>query len=166
MLKQRDMRLLLLGVESTLAGELDQSTRAVFAKAAREGIAALHDFEAEVAVIDFAMARMQARAFLRELRDPSQTPRPNLPVIGLLHQSTPKDVQRLIQAGIDHLLVKPTGQHSILQLAEHILRQRPASISTGSYIGPDRRRVDFGAYVGDDRRSRARSNMRTAELAR
>jgi DNA-binding response OmpR family regulator len=152
MVGREEIRLLLLAVEPVLAATLSEAARVIYAPTAQEGFDALGTFDAHAAVVDMAYARTQARSFISDLRHPERTPRPNLPVVGLLSQSTPQDVQRLVRSGIDYLMVKPLAARSILQMVQHIAVEQASQVATQTYIGPDRRRVDPGCFDGANRR--------------
>lgn len=148
------MRLILLGVETELADALAKAAQTVDTRSAHEAITALATFEADATLIDYTGAGTQAPALVSMLRNPKRTPRPNMPIIALLDVSSPAEVQRLVRSGINYLMVKPISVSSLLQLADQAAAELMAQISTQTYIGPDRRRVDPGQFGGKlDRRN-------------
>lgn len=67
---------------------------------------------------------------------------PFLCVIGVTWTSTVRDVTRVIDSGVDHLVGAPLSPQQILVRIRALARNRAPFVVTSDYIGPDRRRLE------------------------
>ena len=119
---------------------------------AADAVAALRGFTADVVVTDIGTSDRETKAFLEVLRPPRWSPRPGLPVICLLAESSPDRVRALVRAGVDHVMVKPISAAALVELAASLRDEPVEQIQVADYGGPDRRRLPGGAHTGPDRR--------------
>lgn len=111
----------------------------------------LRDFPADIAIVDWNMRPVNGLQFVRRVRTGRDSPNQFLPVIMLTAYSERRRVMMGRDAGVTEFLVKPVTPKRLYDRIAAIIETNRGFIRSGSYFGPDRRRVDKGA-VGQDRR--------------
>jgi DNA-binding response OmpR family regulator len=64
---------------------------------------------------------------------------PFVPIIALSGPGLPPQVKKVIDSGVDHILVRPVTIESLLDRILLLIRKRKPFVVTSDYIGPDRR---------------------------
>jgi CheY-like chemotaxis protein len=146
------IRLLLLHCLSPLGNELARETTVYKAASADEAIATLREVEVDIAVVDQENGGDEALSFIRKLRSPRMGETSSLQVIFLVRTSRPDDIRRMVRQGVDHVMVKPLSPRMLLESAEQLKTQPTPQITTGSYRGPDRRRIPMPDFEGMEKR--------------
>jgi CheY-like chemotaxis protein len=146
------IRLLLLNCLSPLSNELGRETTAYTAKTAADAIAILREVEIDVAVVDQENGADEATAFIRGIRSPRMAEISSLQVIYLVRTSRPDDIRRMVRQGVDHVMVKPLSPRMLLESAEQLVTHPTPQIATGTYRGPDRRRIPLPSFAGMEKR--------------
>jgi DNA-binding NarL/FixJ family response regulator len=148
------IRLLLLHCLPQLADELARELTVYKADNAAESIKTLAEVEVDIAVVDQESGGSDALEFIRRLRSPRMGKVAALQVIFLVQASHPDDIRRMVRQGVDHIMVKPLSPRMLIESAEQLLAQPTPQITTGSYRGPDRRRIPLPAFLGSERRQK------------
>jgi DNA-binding response OmpR family regulator len=65
---------------------------------------------------------------------------PFLSVILTVWQSKIESLDKLINSGVDHIILKPVSPQTILARIEALIERRKPFVATSHYIGPDRRK--------------------------
>jgi hypothetical protein len=60
----------------------------------------------------------------------------------------------MVRQGVDHIMVKPLSPRMLIESAEQLLALPTPQITTGSYRGPDRRRIPLPEFLGSERRQK------------
>ncbi|HQF30012.1 MAG TPA: response regulator [Hyphomicrobiales bacterium] len=113
----------------------------------------LRNTPVHIALIDLAMPEMNGLEFADRVRRMTDAANPFMPMIMITGHADRSLVQKVINHGIEGLLVKPL-RPSALKDRIVALASRPrhyVRTKTG-YFGPDRRRRDDPAYSGGERR--------------
>lgn len=67
---------------------------------------------------------------------------PFLCIIGITWNPTVRDVTKVIDSGVDHLISAPLSPQQILIRIRALARNRAPFVVTSDYVGPDRRRLE------------------------
>lgn len=78
-------------------------------------------------------------AFANVIRQGGHGPNPYLATIATTELPTEENVKRVIEAGIDNILVKPLSVQAIIDRITAIVHMRKSFVVSADYIGPDRR---------------------------
>lgn len=78
---------------------------------------------------------------IHDIRHNKVGPNPFVPIIALTWSHEKIDIGKIIDAGVDGLLLKPTSPLEIIRYVEAITKDRKLFVVTSSYIGPDRRKT-------------------------
>ena len=148
----RPIRLLLLNCLSPLSNELARETTVYGAETAADAIAILREVEVDVCVVDQEAGADEATTFIRGLRSPRMGEISALQVIYLVRTSRPDDIRRMVRQGVDHVMVKPLSPRMLLESAAQLVSQPTPQIATGTYRGPDRRRIPLPDFTGAEKR--------------
>ncbi|MBF0168900.1 MAG: response regulator transcription factor [Alphaproteobacteria bacterium] len=84
---------------------------------------------------------------VRSLRFNLQRSNPFMSVILTVWQGKIDDIEKLVNTGADHIILKPVAPQVIFKRIEALIERRKPFVATSGYIGPDRRR---GAREGAD----------------
>lgn len=91
-------------------------------------------------------------ALMEALRDPSRSPAPGLPVLGIMKNVTRENLIAAIHVGLDFVIQRPfTGRILANRIIAMLSAPAPQFVSS-NYTGPDRRRMPDNLYDGDLRR--------------
>ena len=117
-----------------------------------EALAALREWPADVAMVDFRMEPVNGVEFTKLVRNAKDSANIYLPIIMLTGYADRTRVIEARDAGVTELIVKPvTAEALISRINSVILHPRPFA-RTDTYFGPSRRRKREGGYQGPDRR--------------
>lgn len=107
-----------------------------------EGLEALRNWPADLAIVDFRMDPMDGVDFTRLVRNAEDSVNPFLPIIMMTGFADRPRVEEARDAGITELIVKPvTGRAIIDRLNAVVYRPRPF-VRNADYFGPQRRGID------------------------
>ncbi|MBF0355245.1 MAG: response regulator [Alphaproteobacteria bacterium] len=84
---------------------------------------------------------------VRSLRFNLQRSNPFMSVILTVWQGKIDDIEKLVNTGADHIILKPVAPQVIFKRIEALIERRKPFVATSGYIGPDRRK---GAREGAD----------------
>ena len=117
-----------------------------------EGLDALRQWPADMAIVDFQMSPIDGVEFTRLVRNAADSPNPFLPIIMLTGPAAKARVEEARDAGVTEFVVKPVTARAVVdRINAVILRPRPF-VRTAEYFGPDRRRRQDPAHTGPWRR--------------
>jgi two-component system chemotaxis response regulator CheY len=148
---EKQLSILMFRCTATAVDALAGAAQVHVAENAEAALDVLRRHRIDAAVVD-NVGFGDGAAFLKTLRDPAQTPAPGLPVIGVIGEARPDQIQYLVRRGIDQVIVKPFSAVTVTQLVGQLKRQGTEQARTDTYIGPDRRRVSLGDHSGPERR--------------
>ena len=118
-----------------------------------EALAALREWPADVAMVDFRMEPVDGVEFTKLVRNAKDSANIYLPIIMLTGYADRARVLEARDSGVTELIVKPvTAQAVIARLSSVIFHPRPF-VRTEAYFGPCRRRTMSVAYKGPERRA-------------
>lgn len=107
-----------------------------------EGLQALRDWPADIAIVDFRMDPLDGVEFTRLVRNSPESGNPYLPIIMMTGFADRPRVVEARDAGVTELVVKPVTARSIIdRLNAVVFRPRPF-VKSGDYFGPRRRGID------------------------
>lgn len=107
-----------------------------------EGLQALRDWPADIAIIDFRMEPIDGVEFTRMVRNSSDSKNPYLPIIMMTGFADRPRVCEARDAGVTELVVKPVTARSVIdRISAVVYRPRPF-VRTEDYFGPRRRGID------------------------
>lgn len=107
-----------------------------------EGLQALRNWPADLAIIDFRMEPMDGVDFTRLIRNAEDSVNPFLPIIMMTGFADRPRVEEARDAGVTELIVKPVTARAIIdRLNAVVYRPRPF-VRTADYFGPRRRGID------------------------
>lgn len=113
-----------------------------------EGLAALREWPADVAIVDFRMTPVDGVEFTHLVRNAADSPNPYLPIIMLTGYAERSRVMEARDAGVNEFVVKPVTARAVVdRLNQVIFRPRPF-IRSESYFGPCRRRKQDPEFQG------------------
>ena len=117
-----------------------------------EALAALREWNADVAIVDFRMEPIDGVEFTRLVRNASDSANPFLPIIMLTGYADRVRVVEARDAGVTELVVKPMTAKALISRLQAVILQPRSFIRTDDYFGPDRRRKANPDYPGPERR--------------
>ena len=118
-----------------------------------EALAALREWPADVAMVDFRMEPVDGVEFTKLVRNAKDSANIYLPIIMLTGYADRARVLEARDSGVTELIVKPvTAQAVIARLNAVIFHPRPF-VRTDAYFGPCRRRTTSADYKGPERRA-------------
>lgn len=107
-----------------------------------EGLQALRDWPADIAIVDFRMDPLDGVEFTRLVRNSPDSRNPYLPIIMMTGFADRPRVVEARDAGVTELVVKPVTARAIIdRLNAVVFRPRPF-VRTMDYFGPRRRGID------------------------
>jgi DNA-binding response OmpR family regulator len=96
----------------------------------------------DILICDMGLGDGEACEFISAIRHNQVGRNPFLCIIGVTWTSTVKDVTRVIDSGVDHLVSAPMSPQQILVRIKALVKNRAPFVVTSDYIGPDRRRLE------------------------
>ena len=116
-------------------------------------LAAMRDFSADLAIVDFNMAPMDGVEFTRLVRNSPDSANPYLPIIMMTGHSEKSRVTEARDAGVTEFVAKPITAKALFDRIQAVIIRPRAFVKTEGYFGPDRRRLKPAKYNGLMRRS-------------
>ncbi|MGB0695188.1 MAG: response regulator [Rhodospirillaceae bacterium] len=123
---------------------------------ARDNAEALEWFRkglADLLICEYSMSLHSGLDLAKRVRTGKDSPNPYIPVIMITGRVSWQHVRSALNAGVDHVLVKPASVRSLYAALKVLLEKRKPFVRTKDYFGPDRRRTKM-AFEGPDRRSK------------
>ena len=117
-----------------------------------EALAALRQWPADVAIVDFQMLPVDGVEFTRLVRNAADSPNPFLPIIMLTGYAERARVFEARDAGVTEFVVKPVTARAVLDRLNAVIFHPRVFVRTDDYFGPCRRRKQEAAYAGPWRR--------------
>ena len=117
-----------------------------------QALAILHQWQADLAVVDFRMEPIDGVEFTRLVRQSEHSPNIYLPIIMLTGHSEESRVASARDTGVDEFLVKPLNVTGLMARLNAVVYRRRPFIRTEGYFGPDRRRQRAPFHTGPWRR--------------
>ena len=102
----------------------------------------------------------------RYLRTHPDSPLPYVPIIMLTGHADRQRVMAARDAGVNEFCVKPVTPADLLKRIMAVIDHPRQFIRSGTYFGPDRRRVDDPRYKGPERRADRKASTRATTGAR
>ena len=93
----------------------------------------------DLLVLDVDLPDGNAVGLVRDIRQGRLGRNPFLPIILLTWASEPKVVQRVVNSGVDLILVKPLSPAQLFSRIDGLIADRKPFVVTADYVGPDRR---------------------------
>ena len=104
-------------------------------------------------IVDYLMEILDGTDFVRLVRTGDDSPNPFVPIIMLTAYSERSKVLAARDAGVTEFCAKPVTAKELFRKVRSIVNNPRPFIRTGSYFGPDRRRVKSEHYRGPERRA-------------
>ena len=95
----------------------------------------------DILICDMGLDEGHACEFINSIRHNEVGRNPFLCVIGVTWTATVRDVTRVIDSGVDHLVCAPLSPQTILVRIRALVKNRAPFVVTSDYIGPDRRQL-------------------------
>jgi two-component system chemotaxis response regulator CheY len=118
-----------------------------------EALAALREWPADLAIVDFQMFPLDGVEFTRMVRNSPDSRNPYLPIIMMTGHSERYRVMDARDAGVTEFVAKPLTAKAVLERIHAVIYRPRPFVRTANYFGPDRRRKDDPAFAGPWRRS-------------
>jgi CheY-like chemotaxis protein len=122
---------------------------------AEDGAAGLESFThyvPDIIIVDWAMPIFDGLELTQMIRQPSANANPYVSIIMLTGHSEKRRVMAARDAGITEFLAKPISAKALYERIVNVVANPRPFIKTGSYFGPDRRRLVNPSYIGPERR--------------
>jgi CheY-like chemotaxis protein len=107
-----------------------------------EGLQALRDWPADIAIVDFHMEPIDGVEFTRMIRNAKDSRNPYLPIIMMTGFADRPRVVEARDAGVTELVVKPVTARSIIDRINAVVFHARQFVRTDDYFGPSRRGID------------------------
>src|SRR5260221_1569501 len=108
-------------------------------------LAALRDWSADIAFVDYQMAPMDGLEFTRLVRDPQTSAAPYLPIVMVTGKVDRRSVAQARDSGVTEFIVKPVTPRAVIDRFNAVLFKPRSFVRTETYFGPTRRRVKAAA---------------------
>lgn len=129
-----------------------------------EGLAALREWPADLAIVDFQMAPLDGVEFTRMVRNSPDSRNPYLPIIMMTGHSERARVEEARDAGVTEFVAKPLTAKSVLERIHAVIYRPRPFVRTADYFGPDRRRRQDPSFEGPWRRATDPSRAASVDL--
>lgn len=107
-----------------------------------EGLQALRDWPADIAIVDFRMEPIDGVEFTRMVRNAKDSRNPYLPIIMMTGFADRPRVCEARDAGVTELVVKPVTARSVIDRINAVVFHARPFVRTEAYFGPTRRGID------------------------
>jgi CheY-like chemotaxis protein len=112
-----------------------------------EGLQALRDWPADIAIVDFQMAPLDGVEFTRLVRNAPESRTPYLPIIMMTGFAEQSRVFEARDAGITEFLAKPVTARGVVDRLNAVIYKPRPFMRTETYFGPLRRGIDDKAQA-------------------
>jgi two-component system chemotaxis response regulator CheY len=113
-----------------------------------EALEVMHDWPADLAIVDFQMFPLDGVEFTRMVRNAPDSKNPYLPIIMMTGHSEKTRVFEARDAGVTEFVAKPLTAKSVLDRMQAVIFHPRPFVRTATYFGPDRRRRDDPKFAG------------------
>ncbi len=100
------------------------------------GLAAVSMLDPDVVILDWQLADMSARDFVRQVRSADRSLRPNVPIIMLTGHREPSHVIEAMRLGVHEFLVKPVESKALHGRLASVLGAPPKPMRHDDGCGP------------------------------
>jgi two-component system chemotaxis response regulator CheY len=107
-----------------------------------DGLQALRNWPADVAIIDFQMEPLDGAQFTRLVRNSPDSGNPFLPIIMMTGFADRSRVFEARDAGVTEMIAKPLTARAIMARLEAVIMRPRDFVRTADYFGPIRRGID------------------------
>ena len=107
-----------------------------------EGLQALRDWPADLAIVDFQMQPLDGASFTRLVRGATDSMNIYLPIIMMTGFADRSRVFEARDAGVTEMIAKPLTTRAILNRIETVIMRPRPFVRTADYFGPSRRGID------------------------
>lgn len=122
---------------------------------AAAAFAEMRSFPADLIIVDYAMEPLDGLDFVRLVRTAKDSSSPTVPIIMLSGYTEIHRIMEARDAGVNEFLAKPVSVESLLTRMTSIARNPRQFIRSKNFVGPCRRRNDYGPPKGkSDRRAK------------
>lgn len=109
--------------------------------------------EYDVVFTDSDLEPVSGLAFVDLIRTSTKSPNSYVPIIMLSAYSDEERIMLARDHGVTEFLAKPFTVDIVLKRLETVIENPRSFVRTGSYFGPDRRRLSSLDYAGPERRT-------------
>lgn len=95
--------------------------------------------DVDLLIIDTGARGADACDLIRKLRYSRKGRNPFVSVILTVHEDDTANVEKLLNSGTDHIIIKPIAPKMLFDRISALVDHRRLFVATSSYIGPDRR---------------------------
>lgn len=107
-----------------------------------EGLQALREWPADLAIVDFQMQPLDGASFTRIVRCSADSQNIYLPIIMMTGFADRSRVFEARDAGVTEMIAKPLTTRAILNRIETVIMRPRPFVRTANYFGPARRGID------------------------
>ncbi len=107
-----------------------------------DGLQALREWPADLAIVDFRMEPLDGATFTRMVRNAKDSKNPYLPIIMMTGFADRSRVFEARDAGITEIIAKPLTARAIIEKIETVILKPRPFVRTDDYFGPMRRGID------------------------
>lgn len=93
----------------------------------------------DLVLVDVDLPGGDVCELIRALRYNEFGMNPFVPVVAMTWATNRNSIRRIIDSGVDSVLIKPLSAGAVVKYVDKLSRSRKAFVVTSSYIGPDRR---------------------------
>jgi DNA-binding NarL/FixJ family response regulator len=94
----------------------------------------------DLVIIDTDLPGGDVCELIHDIRYKVIGPNPFVPIIAMTWDRDKASIRKIIDSGVDGLLLKPMASNEIIKYVEMLTHDRKKFVVTSSYIGPDRRK--------------------------
>ena len=117
----------------------------------------LRHYQADIIICDWNMAPLDGLDFVKLIRTGEDSPNPFVPIIMLTSHTEMSKVLEARDSGVHEYLAKPISAKSLYSRIKMIIENPREFVSTDTYFGPDRRRIQTD-WTGEERREDTQDN--------
>lgn len=93
----------------------------------------------DLVLVDIDLAGGDVCELIRSIRYNEFGMNPFVPIVALTWATNRNSIRRIIDCGVDSVLIKPLSASAVVKYVDKLSRSRKSFVVTSSYIGPDRR---------------------------
>lgn len=93
----------------------------------------------DLVLVDVDLSGGDVCELVRSIRYNEFGMNPFVPIVALTWATNRNSIRRIIDAGVDSVLIKPLSASAVVKYIDKLSRSRKSFVVTSSYIGPDRR---------------------------
>ena len=93
----------------------------------------------DIVLCDTQLSRLDFRQFAQDVRQGRIGGNPFVVLIATAHHVEPLEVARILESGVDDLIIKPLNSEIVVQRIGAMINKRKPFVVTTEYVGPSRR---------------------------